>query len=58
MEKDGIDVSRWIAKFSTAYFDDFDSAIHTLRRPIGRLQNHGIENATQMSLDRPGAGRF
>ena len=37
------------AKFSTAYFD---GAMHTLRRSIGRLQYHGLdEKVPQITLD-------
>ena len=51
MEVDGLDVSRFIAKAATPDFDALDAAIHTLRRPIACLQQHGIENAPQMFLD-------
>ncbi len=54
MEVDGLDESRFIAKAATSDFDALDTAIHTLRRPIARLQHDGIENAPQMFLDDAG----
>ena len=54
MEVDGLDESRFIAKAATSDFDTLDTAIHTLRRPIARLQHDGIENAPQMLLDDAG----
>ncbi len=51
MEVDGLDELRFIAKAATSDFDALDTAIHTLRCPIARLQHDGIENAPQMLLD-------
>ena len=42
---------RPFAKAATPDFEALDAAIHTLRRPVARLQHDGIENAPQMFLD-------
>ena len=51
MEVDGLDVLLFIAKAAAPDFEALDAAIHTLRRPVVRLQQDGIENAPQMLLD-------
>jgi len=44
MEVDGLDESRFITKAATPEFDALDAALHTLRRPIVCLHQHGSEN--------------
>ena len=48
MEVDGLDIACLTPKATTPDFEALNAAIHTLRRPVARLQHDGIENAPQM----------